>query len=170
MSESEFRLWGLDPNNPEHRRRLEIANEHQTDPTGGWVTARLQPSLTFEDPLDGLPFAQVQRCIMECPTLSLGARVLYFLLRIHARQEDQCFPGQESLGRRLGCTSRQVHRYLSELVAFDLIRSERRGLGQTNRYFLRRLTERHVARLTEPLTSVDDRTQMSDQDQTPESD
>ena len=77
---------------------------------------------------------QFPKFVAHDPTLSPEARLLYALLKGYAR--DDTFPGQDGLAELLGVTERQVRYLLSELRDKGLIRIERHGLGQTNRYVI----------------------------------
>lgn len=69
--------------------------------------------------------------------LSPAARLTYFALCHHARQAKSCFPSQELLAEEIGCSVRNIRRYLDELEDAGLIRRERGGNGSPTRYYLR---------------------------------
>lgn len=81
-------------------------------------------------------FTQVPNEIIMDERISIQARMLYILLLSRAWTTNQVFPGQKYLGERMGISDRSVRKYLSELVEFGLLSSERRGLTKTNIYTL----------------------------------
>ncbi|MEJ7569559.1 MAG: helix-turn-helix domain-containing protein [Gaiellaceae bacterium] len=103
-------------------------------------------------------FTQVANSVLLDNSLSHGARFTYTLLRLYAWQDEECFPGQETLAHAMGVHVRTVRRYLCELQDACLVESLQQGHGRTNRYRLK----------IRPDTSVlSDRTSMSAHDRTP---
>lgn len=128
----------------------------------------------FESPADQAGFTQVPNVVLRDPHLTPPAKVIYALLRSYAWEGDGCFPGQEALAGHLGGCDRSVRRYLRELEASMLIRTERRG-STSNRYTLlalglraKRLADRTQVSgrpSPRPDTGVrSDRTQVSDEE------
>lgn len=70
------------------------------------------------------------------PDLSNGAVRLYLALDEYARDSGSCWPKQKTLAGRLGCSVRQLKRYLQELVAAGMCLCERATPGGANRYRL----------------------------------
>jgi hypothetical protein len=66
--------------------------------------------------------------------LSPGSKVIYGLLLMFAREEDECFPGQERLAEKSGSAERSVRTWLNELKAAQLVTWKRRGQGKSNIY------------------------------------
>ena len=76
----------------------------------------------------------VPNFILESKHISVGAKLTYSMLLKYAREEDECFPGQERLAQDMGCGLRSVVRYISELEVVELISIKRRGQGRPNLY------------------------------------
>src|SRR5512135_1360052 len=76
----------------------------------------------------------VPNFILESKDISVGAKLAYAMLLKYARELDQCFPGQERLGKDMGCSTRSVINYLAELERVSLISIKRRGQGRPNLY------------------------------------
>jgi len=76
----------------------------------------------------------VPNFILESDKLSGGAKLTYAMLLKYAREEDECFPGQERLAKDMGSGLRSVVRYISELEEVGLISIVRRGQGRPNLY------------------------------------
>lgn len=76
----------------------------------------------------------VPNFILESKQISVGAKLTYAMLLKYAREEDECFPGQERLAEDMGCGLRSVVRYISELEEVKLISIQRRGQGRPNLY------------------------------------
>lgn len=80
-------------------------------------------------------FTQVQNDVLLDVRLSMQARLLYAVLRYHARDDAECFPGMDTLARELGVKSRRsVFDYLGELVEAGLVEKRRGGGGRHNTY------------------------------------
>lgn len=84
-------------------------------------------------------FTQVPNCVLHHPTLSPGAKVVYALLLSFAWREDHCWPGQRRLAEAAASSERSVRNWLAELRDAKVLTIERRGLTQTNVYWLERL-------------------------------
>lgn len=91
-------------------------------------------TVAFEDVVEQAGFTIIPTMILRDPTLSSPACRLYGLLRSYAWDTEECWPGQEGLGKILGLSDDSVRRYLKELVEHDLVVVKRRGQGQTNLY------------------------------------
>jgi len=76
----------------------------------------------------------VPNFILESDKISIGAKMTYAMLLKYAREDDECFPGQERLAKGMGSGLRSVVRYISELEKVGLITIERRGQGRPNLY------------------------------------
>jgi len=81
-------------------------------------------------------FSQIPRTVLKAKNLSMQSKTLYALLLDYAWQKDQCFPGQDRLATDLGVHRNTIQKYLIELRAFKLIKWVRRGLKQTNIYYI----------------------------------
>jgi hypothetical protein len=86
-------------------------------------------------------FAQVPRPVLRAKGLSLKAKAVYVLLLDYAWQSGSCFPGHERLAEDLDVSQDSVQRALQELRLQKLIDWKRRGLNQTNVYYILRLSE-----------------------------
>lgn len=89
---------------------------------------------TAFDPVSRGGFTQVPNFILEDPTLSLGAKVVYAMFLRYAWHDDQCFPGQETVSEALGMSRPSVTKYVCELQKAGMISIQRRGQGRTNLY------------------------------------
>ncbi|MBT7988923.1 MAG: helix-turn-helix domain-containing protein [Anaerolineae bacterium] len=76
----------------------------------------------------------VPNFIFESVKISIGAKLTYAMLLKYAREDDECFPGQERLAKDMGSGLRSVVRYISELEEVGLITIKRRGQGRPNLY------------------------------------
>ena len=81
-------------------------------------------------------FSQIPRTVLKAKNLSMQSKTLYALLLDYAWQKDQCFPGQDRLATDLGVHRNTIQKYLIELRTFKLIKWVRRGLKQTNIYYI----------------------------------
>ena len=52
----------------------------------------------------------VPNFILESQTISAGAKLTYAMLLKFAREDDECFPGQETLAKQMGNSVRSVRR------------------------------------------------------------
>lgn len=98
--------------------------------------------LLFRSPSDAAGFTMLPNLVLLDNQLSDGAVRTYLVLLHHARQTAKCFPGQDLLAEERGISDRSVRSHLAELFKRGLITPERRGRGETNRYWI------------EPLDSV----------------
>jgi hypothetical protein len=103
-------------------------------------------------------FAQLPRLVLRSSGLSDKAKILYALLLDYAWQQGSSFPGQQRLAHDLSTTERTIRRALDELKRFKLIDWKRRGLSQTNIYYILSLSN---AQMT-PRKA--ERTRMSDKE------
>jgi len=97
-----------------------------------------EPTIVIEDEALRLGFTQLPNYLFQIRGLSHGAKLTYALILSYAWQHEYCFPGQDLLARDLEVSTRSVIEYLKELVAQNLIRIQRRGLGRTNIYHVLR--------------------------------
>lgn len=96
----------------------------------------LESVIVVEDETLQAGFTQIPNAILRRPDLSPGAKLAYMALLSYSWQRGSCYPGQETLAKDIGAGKRSVIRYLQELQDADMLRVRRRGLGQTNVYFL----------------------------------
>lgn len=104
-----------------------------TTEDSGWVL--------FEDPLMKKgSWVGVPSPVLRCRKISDRARFLYSLLLDYAYQDGECFPGRDRLMEDMGIKKEDTLRaYVRELQKVKLIRVERRGYQQTNRYVFERI-------------------------------
>src|SRR5437016_8931613 len=67
------------------------------------------------DPVARDGFTQVPNFILRDSTLSLGAKVAYSLFLHFAWNNDNCFPGQNTLAQHMGMSVSRVNEYIKEL-------------------------------------------------------
>jgi len=66
--------------------------------------------------------------------LSGGAKLLWARLARYAGANGVCFPSCQTLGTDLGCSPRQVQRYVAELTNGGFITARQRGFNKSNTY------------------------------------
>jgi len=81
-----------------------------------------------------LGWTGVPNFILRSKEVSPGAKLVYTMLLYYAREEDECFPGQERLAEDMGATDRSVRKWLNELEQAKYITAKQRGQGRTNIY------------------------------------
>ena len=92
--------------------------------------------------------------------LSGGAKLLWARLARYAGVNGVCFPSCQTLGNDLGCSPRQVQRYVAELVHAGFISARQRGFNKSNTYTflwhpdLDELPRKEPHRATEPLQHI----------------
>lgn len=80
--------------------------------------------------------------ILDESDLDIPARYLYCVLLRHCGKDDHCYPGQETLGRELGYTDRQIRNLLNNLLKTGLITKKRTGYNKSNTYHVARTLAR----------------------------
>ncbi len=108
----------------------------KTSSNEGTGRGRNGDRLQFRSPIDAAGFTQASNLVLLDPALSDGAKVTYFVLRMHAWQDLSCYPGQDKLAAERKLTPRSVRAHLAELGERGLITTEQRGLRQTNIYWI----------------------------------
>ncbi|MHB1758445.1 MAG: helix-turn-helix domain-containing protein [Leptospirillum sp.] len=76
--------------------------------------------------------------LLERQEISPGAKLVYACLARHAGEDGRCFPGHDFLIKEIGLresNKKTLIRYIEELVEYDLIEKNRRGLNRSNEYF-----------------------------------
>lgn len=79
-------------------------------------------------------FTIIPNVVLLDRRLSLGARMLYGVLKSYAWHHDAVWPGQERVADELGISVRSLREYGRELVDVGLVTIRRRGRGMTNVY------------------------------------
>jgi len=92
------------------------------------------------DPADQAGFTIIPNAVLRNPSLSLGAKTVYGVIKSHAWKDDSAVPGLERIGGFLGVTEETVRKYVKELVEAKLVKVVRRGQGRTNQYVILPLT------------------------------
>lgn len=100
-----------------------------------------EKTLVILDPTLKRGFTAIPNAVLFAGGLSMAAKCLYFILLSFAWQENECFPGQQRLAEKAGCTDRTVRKYLDELKEYGLISWVQRGLNQTNVYYIHNLED-----------------------------
>lgn len=118
-----------------------------------------EKTLVILDPTLRRGFTSIPNCVLRAQGLSLAAKALYAILLSFA-WDGECFPGKQALAQAAGVDVRTVRKYLVELREYGLISWVRRGLNQTNVYYVHDL--RTVDRLK--LLILADRKELSDPD------
>jgi hypothetical protein len=93
-------------------------------------------AVRFADDTTQQGFTQIPNAILRDPSLSAGGRLTYGLLSSFAWQSDECWVGQEKLGKLAGVGDRQIRNYLAELEGAGLLEVTQQGLGKPNLYTL----------------------------------
>ena len=126
-----------------------------------------EKSLDFDGGWMRKGFTMVPNTLLENSNLTMGARMTLMCLMSFAWRGNP-FPGQERLGKMLGCTDRTAREYLCELRDAGFLKVQRRGRGKTNVY---RIVHAKVTALPAESTGlvVDDRNPASALDRNPAS-
>jgi len=98
-------------------------------------------NLVFDDPNLIHGFTQTPNIVLRDSRLTDADKVLYGLLLSYAWHNGECFPGRDTLINDMGCDKKKFDRTMKHLKELNLIRVERRGLGKTNIYHIRRLSD-----------------------------
>jgi hypothetical protein len=96
----------------------------------------LEKTLIIDSPVLKKGFTSAPNAVLYDSSLSIGARWLYIILLSFAWQENECWPGHERLAQIAGCHRNTIEKYLKELRTAGLVSWKRRGLNQTNIYYL----------------------------------
>lgn len=95
-----------------------------------------QDSIYIEDETLRAGFTVIPNTIFARRDISAGAKLAYMLLLSYAWQKGSCFPGQQRMCDDMGVSVRSLRNYLRELESAGLVVTKRRGLTQTNIYYL----------------------------------
>lgn len=90
----------------------------------------------FASGVEQAGFTMIENALLVDGTLSLGAKVVWLLLKHYAWEDNEAFPGQARLAWQAGCTEPSLRKHIAELKARGLVQQKRRGLGRTNLYTL----------------------------------
>jgi DNA-binding transcriptional regulator GbsR (MarR family) len=81
-------------------------------------------------------FAPIPNSILRRTDLSHGAKLCAARLIQYAGRDIKAYPRLDTLADELGMSVRAVQRFLAELESYGLIKTQRRGRGQSNMYIL----------------------------------
>ena len=114
---------------------MELRHGNGFSPFGSLLKQR-NIVLRGADALSQKGFTQVPNALLRHKSISPGAKLVYTMLLSYAWQNDFCFPGQETLAKDMGVTSRSVRTYLNELEAKKFLTIQQQGQGRVNIYHL----------------------------------
>ncbi len=77
---------------------------------------------------------QIPVSVVASRSLGWLAKILFGVLKWHARRSDRCFVRLDTLSRETGASTDSVERAIAELTAARLIERKRRGPGRENEY------------------------------------
>jgi hypothetical protein len=81
-------------------------------------------------------FTAIPNAVLRHPRLSHGAKLTHGVLLSYAWQDEFCWPAQERLAKDMGCSVRQVQRFLVELKHFRFVDWKQQGLNRPNVYYI----------------------------------
>ena len=114
---------------------MEVRHGNGFSPFGSLLKQR-NIVLLGADALSQKGFTQVPNALLRHKSISPGAKLVYTMLLSYAWQNDFCFPGQETLAKDMGVTSRSVRTYLKELETKKFLTIQQQGQGRVNIYHL----------------------------------
>lgn len=114
---------------------MEVRHGNGFSPFGSLLKQR-NIVLLGADALSQKGFTQVPNALLRHKSISPGAKLAYTMLLSYAWQNDFCFPGQETLAKDMGVTSRSVRTYLKELEGKKFLTIQQQGQGRVNIYHL----------------------------------
>lgn len=100
-----------------------------------------EPWVEWEDQGQRKGYTEFPKVVQFDRSLSRHARFLYSLLLGYAWQDEECFPGQETLMLDMGCKDEQLRKYMIELRDAGLVTWKRRGQGKPNLYTIKSLSK-----------------------------
>lgn len=100
--------------------------------------------------MTSLTFAPIPNIILSRTDLSHGAKLCCARLIQYADKDGQAFPKISTLVKELGMSTRAVQRFIAELEALDLVKTQQRGRGQSNIYHVDKSILIHSARNNMP--------------------
>jgi hypothetical protein len=93
----------------------------------------LKPADTF-NPYKMFVGSFIPNWLMRRTEICQGAKLCYARLAQYAGEYGDAHPAQETLATELGVGSRQVRKYVTELIDHHLLATRQFGLAQTNAY------------------------------------
>ena len=72
--------------------------------------------------------------MFEANQINIPSRYLYCLLLKYCGKDECCFPSQETLGKIMGYSVRQIRNLIKELETQGLIYGTRKGWNRSNTY------------------------------------
>ncbi len=94
------------------------------------------------DPISAGGFTQVPNCLLNDPSVTLAAKVVYAKLLSYAWHNNQVYPGQVKMAEEIGSNKSTVNRAILELQKHGWLEIRRRGQGMTNVYILKYVVKR----------------------------
>jgi DNA-binding transcriptional ArsR family regulator len=109
-------------------------------------------------------FAPIPNEILRRKDLSHGAKLCCARLIQYAGKDGKAFPKIPTLGDELGMSIRAVHRFISELEEANLIKTKRRGYGQSNMYTVDKSIVIHIPKIDMPKVAYLNTPEVADHD------
>lgn len=109
-------------------------------------------------------FAPIPNDILSRKDISHGAKLCCARLIQYAGKSDKAFPKLPTLAGELGMSVRAVQRFLIELEGLGLIKTQRRGRGQSNVYVLDKALLIHRKHFDTPKVAHQDRPKLAHPD------
>ena len=81
-------------------------------------------------------FVKLPAKLLFSPDYSNEAKIVYAALKWHCFGKDSCYPGIETIQKETTMSIFKCKRAFKELYNKGAIQKKRRGLGQTNIYYL----------------------------------
>jgi len=134
---------GIPGNSPEYSSVGIISGTPTSHPEVTPVSHHTRKDIIIRDRSLAGGFAQVPNVVLRDPQLTSNAVRLYCLILSYAWSKDSCWPGHSTLGEAMGVDRRTIVRTMAELNEQGLISWKRRGLGQTNLYFIESLADKY---------------------------
>ena len=97
------------------------------------------PEFTCDEELKPGAFVQTASWFLRHEAIRPETKLLYQILLTYAGEGVKAWAGQARLARECGVSERLLRDLLKQLVAMKLLTVTRLGLGQTNRYHLKKL-------------------------------
>jgi len=96
-------------------------------------------------------FTAVPNYLLDDGSCPPGAQLVYIHLLRYAWQNDFCYPGQESLAKKIGVTRKTINTWTKQAVTAGILVIRRRGQGRSNMYDLLVTRKKRPARKVHPV-------------------